>query len=146
MKNALLVFSSLVFATLMMPGLIRPPAESAIADKVRVSELAHALSTALREFRGEFGHYPEGTSGEIMHALRGGNERGSVFFDGPREALNDHGELLDPWGTPFRITYDPVQKTPRIHSAGPNLILEAHSAIAWMTADDFHHPGNAGNK
>jgi hypothetical protein len=128
----------------MLPGLIRPPAEAAIANKVRVKELAHALGTALEEYREQFGHYPDGTSGEIMHALRGGNEKGSIFFDGPRESLNEHGELLDPWGTPFRITFDPVQKTPRIHSAGPNLIMEENSSTALIAGDDVHHHG--GNK
>lgn len=139
MKKTLLVFSSLLFALLLLPGLIRPPAESAIADKARVKELAHAVGTALQEFHEDFGHYPEGMSGQILHALRGGNEKGSIFFDCPREALNDHGELLDPWGTPFRITYDPALKTPRIHSAGPNLIREEHSSVAWMAGDDVHH-------
>jgi hypothetical protein len=146
MKKTLLAFIAVLFATLMFPGLIRPPAEIAMASKVRVQELAHALGTALEEYREEFGHYPEGTSGEIMRALRGGNEKGRIFFDCPREALNDHGELLDPWGTPFRITYDPALKTPHIHSAGPNLISEERSAIAWMASDDFFHPATVGGK
>jgi hypothetical protein len=139
MKKALLVFSFAVFAVLMLPGLIRPPAESIISEKMRVRALAHALRTALEQYHTAYGRYPEGTAGQIMLALRGSNEKGSVFFECPPESINDHGELVDPWGTPFHIKIDTKKKTPHVRSAGPNLIMEEKSGH-WMSSDDIHDP------
>jgi hypothetical protein len=139
MKKALLVFGFVVFATLMLPGLVRPPAESMINDKVRARALVHALHAALEDYHKMYGGYPEGTPGQIMLALRGTNEKGNVFLECPLESLNEHGELVDPWGTPFRIAIDPHKKTPHVRSAGPNMIMEEKMGH-WMSSDDVHGP------
>ena len=124
MKKALLVFAFLIFAVLMLPGILHPPTESTANAGSEVKQLARALDTALLDYQKEFGKFPEGSAGEIMSALRGKNDKAQTFIEPAPTALNDHGEMVDPWGTPFRITFDADSKIPKIHSAGPNLIFE----------------------
>ncbi len=135
MKKPLLVFGFLIFAVLMLPGLIRPSAETATKAAAHVQALAQAVSLALLEYREKHGHFPEGGSGQIINELRSGG-----FFDPPPEALNDHGELLDPWGTPFRIGYDPEGQHPVIQSAGPNRTFDKGHPMAFMSNDDHSNP------
>ena len=124
MKKFLLICLCLVFAVLILPGIIQPPGESAAAKTTDVKELAHGLDEALLNYRKAHGIFPEGSAGEIVTALRTPDEKGDSYLDLAPAAVNDHGEMLDPWGTPFRITFDGVNNVPRIHSAGPNLIFE----------------------
>ena len=124
MKKFLLVCLFLVFAVFMLPGIIQPPGEVSAAHATEVRELAHGLELALLQYHKDFGKFPEGEAGEIVSALRGQNATEKTFLDLPPTALNDHGEMLDPWGTPFRITIDEKHKMPRIQSAGPNRHFE----------------------
>ena len=120
MKKALLVIAFLAFAVLMLPGIIHPPGESAANSGSDVRQLARALETALLEYRKEMGRFPAGGADEILSALRGKNDKGQSFIEIPQTAVNEQGEMLDPWGTPFEITFDEQRRIPKIHSAGPN--------------------------
>ena len=124
MKKIPIIIAFLIFAVLMLPGIIQPPGESTAARGGEVRQLSRALIAALLNYRKEYGQFPEGGAGEIMSALRGKNEKEVVFIDPPPTALNDLGEMLDPWGTPFRITFDKTSNMPKIHSAGPNQKFE----------------------
>lgn len=119
-KKALLVFLFLVFAVLMLPGIIQPPPDTATAEKMQVKGLSDALSAALLEYQEAYGQFPEGDAGQILSALRGGNEKKTVFFDPASDSVNEGGELVDPWLTPFRISFDPAKELPKIQAAGPN--------------------------
>ena len=124
MKKFLLVCGFLIFAVLILPGILHPPGETGAKDGTEVKQLALALDAALLEYSKDFGRFPEGNAGKIVSALCGQNEKGKSYIDLAPAALNDHGEMLDPRGTPFRITFDGVNNVSRIHSAGPNLIFE----------------------
>ena len=124
MKKFLLICGSLIFAVLILPGILQPTGETGAKDGTEVKQLARALDSALLEYRKDFGRFPAGGAGEIVSALGGQNEKGKSYIELAPAAVNDHGEMLDPWGTPFRITFDEVNSVPRIHSAGPNLIFE----------------------
>jgi len=68
------------------------------------------------------GQNPVGTNEEIMKALMGGNPRQAVLGPPPGQTLNDKGELIDPWGTPYffhQLSGDDME----IHSAGPDKIM-----------------------
>ena len=74
------------------------------------------------------GENPVGTNTEIMAAVMGKNPRQAVL--GPPEGftLNQQGELVDDWGTPYffhQLSRDVME----IHSAGPDKIMG--------TADDI---------
>ena len=137
MKKAALIFAALILAVLMLPGILQPPAESTADNGSEVKQLARALDLALLEYRQEFGRFPEGQGGEIISALRGKNERGKTFLVlNENSAVNELGEMLDPWGTPFRITFAADATVPKIHSAGPNLIFEEKATK--RSGDDYY--------
>ncbi len=125
MKKAVLVFLFLIFAVLMLPGILHPPTEATANSGSEVRQLALGLETALLDYHQAFGKFPEGGAGEILSALRGKNDLAKQFIViDENKNVNEHGEMLDPWGTPFRIAFDPGAKVAKIHSAGPNLIFE----------------------
>ena len=74
------------------------------------------------------GENPVGTNAKIMKALMGGNSHQAVLGPMDGQSLNDKGELVDPWGTPYffhQLSGDHME----IHSAGPDKIMG--------TADDL---------
>ena len=87
------------------------------------------LRSVFRDYSARFGGNPIGTNREITSRLNGGNRKRVVFLkleDGMR--LNELGELVDNWGTPF--FFHQISNTEmEIHSAGPDRLM-------W-TADDL---------
>lgn len=55
----------------------------------------------LRDYRSTVGENPVGTNAEIMAALLGDNIKQVRVNVAPGSALNDKGELVDRWGTPY---------------------------------------------
>jgi hypothetical protein len=77
------------------------------------------LFLALQQFKENLGRYPVGASNaEIVKALKGGNPKNVIILVGKKAQLNDKGEFVDPWGTPFRIYFS--DNGVLIRSAGPN--------------------------
>ena len=64
----------------------------------------------------------------LIKILMGGNRRGIEFLTLKKSDINNEGEMLDAWGTPFRIDMADPQH-PKIRSAGPDR--------KWGTADDL---------
>lgn len=87
------------------------------------------MRSALRQYSSRFGGNPVGNNREITAALNGGNAKQAMFVnseDGLR--MNERGELIDNWGTPF--FFHQISGTlMEIHSAGPDKKM-------W-TADDL---------
>jgi hypothetical protein len=83
---------------------------------------------ALRQYGEMFGGNPVGTNPEITSQLNGGNPKHINFINteaGMR--VNENGELVDSWGTPF--FFHQLSKTDmEIHSAGPDRTM-------WTTDD-----------
>src|SRR5438552_1279798 len=80
------------------------------------------LMAALQQYHMEFKAFPPGDSVEIQKALQGGNPRGLPFFQAGSRSLNNKGELLDPWGTPYRFTFSSTNRVV-VTSAGKNRIF-----------------------
>lgn len=76
------------------------------------------LHLMLRDFRGAFGENPEGTNAEITAALRGANKKQLQMFR-PGFEVNDKGEMVDQWGTPY-FFHQQSAKEMEIRSAGPD--------------------------
>jgi hypothetical protein len=87
------------------------------------------MRSAVRDYGARFGGNPIGNNREITAKLNGGNPRQIVFLkeeDGMR--INQRGELIDNWGTPF--FFHQISGTEmEIRSAGPDRKM-------W-TADDL---------
>ena len=77
------------------------------------------LNLMFRDYRTLFGSNPVGTNAEIMKAVMGGNPKQARL--GPPEGLNlnENGELMDRWGTPF-FFHQMSAKEMQIRSAGPD--------------------------
>jgi hypothetical protein len=84
---------------------------------------------AVTQYGSMFHGNPVGTNPEITSALNGNNPR-QVKFIGEDSGLqiNDKGELVDPWGTPF-FFHQLSARDMEVRSAGPDKIM-------W-TADDL---------
>ena len=84
---------------------------------------------AIRDYGAMFGGNPVGVNAEITSQLSGHNPKQANFIrpeDGMR--INEKGELVDPWGTPYFFHQLSGHET-EIRSAGPDKIM-------W-TADDL---------
>jgi hypothetical protein len=81
------------------------------------------LRTVFRDYAARFGGNPVGTNLEISSRLNGGNRKRVVFLkpeDGMR--LNNRGELMDNWGTPY-FFHQLSNTEMEIHSAGPDRLM-----------------------
>jgi hypothetical protein len=119
------------------PAELRPvpphPDAAAIGTGVFTPEQElKVLAKLLLVYRETIGSVPAGESNaQIMNALRGNNPERQSWFPYEHPRLNDRGELLDPWGTPY--FFHSLSRTRLdLHSAGPDREL--------FTADDVTHP------
>ena len=76
------------------------------------------ILTAMHQYKAAYGEYPAGDSRAITRALQGQNPQKIVFFEANPKHLSPDGNLLDPWGTPFKIYFS--DKEILVRSAGPN--------------------------
>jgi hypothetical protein len=89
---------------------------------------AENMSRAIRQYGEMFGGNPVGTNPEITSQLQGKNPK-HINFINPDAGMriNENGELVDPWGTPYFFHQLSGTDT-EVRSAGPDKIM-------W-TADD----------
>jgi hypothetical protein len=80
-----------------------------------VDGLLHATNA----YATEYGSPVSGSPAQILATLRGDNPRKIIFFDTVARCINGQGELIDPWGTPYRFDLSDAEK-PRIWSCGRN--------------------------
>ena len=103
------------------PVAVSPDYYEAIRQRPEQQE-AEEIALNLRHFGQRFGGNPTGTNAEIVKALNGGNSKGVRYLDPQRLRLNDQGELIDSWGTPYFFHQLSAQQT-EIRSAGPDRTL-----------------------
>ena len=73
----------------------------------------------LRDFRTRMGENPVGSNAEIMKAVMGGNEVKARLGPPEGQELNEQGELLDHWGTPY-FFHQLSKNSTEVRSAGPD--------------------------
>ena len=77
------------------------------------------VSLMLRDYRTRMGENPVGTNAEIMKAIMEGNPAKAMLGPPEGQKLNDDGELVDRWETPYffhQLSADHME----IRSAGPD--------------------------
>lgn len=80
------------------------------------------VSLMIRDYRTLAGENPVGTNAEIMAALMGNNPKQARLGPPDGAQLNDKGELLDRWGTPYffhQLSRDHME----IRSAGEDKVM-----------------------
>ncbi len=78
-----------------------------------------ALRMVFRNYGQRFKGNPVGNNQEITAALAGDNPGGVQFLDPERDHINDRGELVDGWGTPY-FFHQLSGTEMEIHCAGPD--------------------------
>ncbi|HEY5912689.1 MAG TPA: hypothetical protein VJA21_18975 [Verrucomicrobiae bacterium] len=91
------------------------------------------LILGLQQYKEFVGTYPTGNNAAIAKALLGQTEKKVLILAVRRSDLNDKGEIVDPWRTPYQFYFSHNEVL--IRSAGPNAAWE-DSAIP--TADDLY--------
>lgn len=92
------------------------PDESVPLSRIEVENIAQALNLYFKEFD----EYPHGDASAIAQALGGQNPSKERFIAFPR--VNQNGEFLDPWETPYVIAISPEAEL-QVTSAGPDRVL-----------------------
>ena len=98
-----------------------PPANSAAAREGALVEVGK-VRRMIVDYHTLMGENPVGTNAEIMRALMGHNPHQAMLGPPDGQTLNDNGELVDPWGTPYffhQLSRDRME----VHSAGPDRIM-----------------------
>ena len=96
-----------------------PPTASETPNLPAVTVMEN-MRSVIHLYSSRFGGNPVGTNPEITAALAGNNLK-QINFIQPDSGLriDDKGELLDPWGTPF-FFHQLSATVMEIHSAGPD--------------------------
>ncbi len=104
------------------------PEMAAVADRLHAVDTEavddlYAVEELIRFHSRMFNSVPGGGENvDIMRHMTGGNERRVALIPPDHAALNDKGELIDRWGTPFH--FHPVSRRKMdVRSAGPDLKL-----------------------
>lgn len=80
---------------------------------------ADTIALNIRHFGQRFGGNPTGSNAEIVKTLTGGNATGAKYLTGEILRLNDKGELIDQWATPYFFHQNSADSMD-VRSAGPD--------------------------
>jgi len=94
---------------------------------------ADNLIMGLQQYKEFVGNYPTGNNIAIAKALLGQTDKKVLILAVRSSNINDKGEILDPWGTPYQFYFS--HNEVMIRSAGPNRVWEDNSVA---TADDLY--------
>lgn len=97
-----------------------------VSESAKTMGALAALKCSLEDYRSDYGRYPLGNNAAIYKALKGENPKKIEFLRLRPGALNAQGQIVDSWGTPYRIEI-PEKGSPRISSAGKNRRFEPDS-------------------
>jgi type II secretory pathway pseudopilin PulG len=97
-----------------------------------IEGVTRALQMALAQYKQEFGEYPAGDNRAVSKALQGENPKKKPFIELGRNEVSPEGDLLDPWGTPYRFYFSGGR--PLIRSAGENRQFDSSASKSY---DDY---------
>jgi hypothetical protein len=113
-------FGSATRANAAAPSGPPSPPEAANLEPAIVLE---NMRRAIRQYGEMFGGNPVGTNPEITSQLSGNNPRHIHFLNADAGMrVNEAGELVDPWGTPF-FFHQLSGTVTEVRSAGPDRIM-----------------------
>lgn len=99
-----------------------PNVEPADVDLIALENDLQHVQMMVRDYRTAVGENPFGTNAEIMQSVLGDNLKQAKIGAPEGQNLNEKGELVDRWGTPY--FFHQVSKTEmEIRSAGPDRVM-----------------------
>jgi hypothetical protein len=114
---AMIVVVVAVLLGLLFPATSSP--EAGQSPKAGAKTQVMGATAALKAYFTEYNEPLTGSNAQVMTVLRGQNARKIIFFDTRPQGYNSQGELIDPWGTPYRFDLS-KSEAPRVWSCGPN--------------------------
>lgn len=88
------------------------------------------VDSIINQYRRIFGENPlAGENREIVSALTGKNPHNLAFIDPSHPAINERGELIDRWGTPFSFHAVSSKEPVEIASAGPDGLIGSNDDV-----------------
>jgi type II secretory pathway pseudopilin PulG len=125
--HGLWLFVALVLAAAVLwsSGTISTPP----SKLVRAATNMAGLKTACESYRLTYDSFPSGDNAAITKALRGVNPRNIIFIELKSRNMNPAGEVIDPWGTPYRFKLENGKK-PVVQSAGPDRVFETKDDLS----------------
>jgi hypothetical protein len=101
-----------------------PPASVSTPAPVGIppATLLENMRTTLRQYGLMYGGNPVGTNPEITKALNGDNPKEVRFLGPDGNRINEKGELVDSWGSPYFFHQLSAMEM-EIRSAGPDKIM-----------------------
>ena len=114
---------ALILLVLLVMATSTGPAQFTLALKAEASDEAGQIHTACQSYAVEYGAFPQTPENyRLIKILCGDNPRKIEFISLKPRQVSPNGEMIDPWGTPFRITFDPGAEV-HVISAGPDKIF-----------------------
>jgi len=118
--NWLLVISLSVGIILILLVLILMAGSSSIgSEPPRTESFIMAMDTAAQGYMTDNGPFSKSLDNHTFWSDLSGADSGKVYMSFKTSQQNDKGEIVDPWGTPYRIWYI-SDKEVGITSAGPD--------------------------
>jgi hypothetical protein len=111
-------------------GAVPAPSTAALSPAVADADLEKVQMT-FRDYQNALGENPVGTNAEITKALLGDNLKQLQLSVPAGSRLNEKGEMIDRWGTPY-FFHQLSAKQMEIRSAGPDRQL-------WTADDRLQH-------
>lgn len=108
---------------------LNAPNGTAQQDVAIVGDVLDAYFTIFRRL-------PVGTNAEITAALAGDNVQGLAPIPADHPAINEHGELVDRWGTRF-FFHQVSSNLMEVQSAGPDGRHFTDDDISWPESKDI---------
>jgi len=125
-EGSWLTYVVVVFILIFVLGLVVTPAVKMSPLNLRKSKatvMEEQVDTACRAYLTEYGQLPPTSENyRLMKILTTENPRAITFINVKPTDLTPNGDLIDPWGTPYRITFDSDAKV-HVISAGSDKVF-----------------------
>jgi Type II secretion system (T2SS), protein G len=123
-KKILVWSTGVVVAFLFVGSLVPVTNRSSKMARVAITRvLIQDFDAACRTYKADSGNYPSGSLSEMVSALEGKNPHGVIYLQFLGRYLNQAGEPIDPWKTPFRFVRPSDTEPPQLISAGPDRVF-----------------------
>jgi hypothetical protein len=139
-SKAIIIISAATLVALFFLALLMPASRPSRSKSVRCRVNLMMLRSGIENYQNEFGSYPTGDSMQILKKLLGDNPQKIKFLRPENMSLNQAGEFLDPWGTPYVISFSSTNSFV-ISSAGKDKIFgDTDDIIFNSISNDFVKP------
>jgi hypothetical protein len=114
------VFAAVILCLIILSILIPGGTPITVARKNKLDIEFNQIQTAVLSYYVEYSEYPVAPdNATLIRKLSGGNLRHIEFLSVSSKDQDGKGEMIDPWGTPLRLSVD-ADGTLHADSAGPD--------------------------